>query len=75
MTNLYKLNVERCMFLKKETTYCKYTNPFSFFLKKKIVDGLAKFRRELEVTRDEKKSQEKEALQKAASLRTELTVC
>ncbi|KAI9274999.1 hypothetical protein EDC94DRAFT_654419 [Helicostylum pulchrum] len=37
------------------------------------LDGLAKFRRELEITRDEKDSQEKEALQKAASLRTELT--
>lgn len=51
---------------------CIYTNPFSFL---KIVNGLTKFRRELEVTRDEKESQEKEALQKAASLRTELTVC
>ncbi|GAA5814639.1 hypothetical protein MFLAVUS_008138 [Mucor flavus] len=37
------------------------------------LNGLTKFRRELEVTRDEKESQEKEALQKAASLRTELT--
>ncbi|KAI8085631.1 hypothetical protein BDF21DRAFT_437746 [Thamnidium elegans] len=37
------------------------------------LEGLTKFRRELEVTRDEKESQEKDALQKAASLRTELT--
>lgn len=39
------------------------------------MQSLAKFRRELEITRDEKESQEKEALQRATALRTELTVC
>jgi hypothetical protein len=38
------------------------------------VDDLRKFKRELEVLKDEKESQEKEALQKAANLRAELLV-
>ncbi|KAI8345343.1 hypothetical protein BD560DRAFT_458378 [Blakeslea trispora] len=36
------------------------------------LDELRKFKRELEVAKDEKESQEKEAIQKAAQLRTEL---
>ncbi|KAI8356079.1 hypothetical protein EDC96DRAFT_576814 [Choanephora cucurbitarum] len=36
------------------------------------LDELRKFKRELEITKDEKESQEKEAIQKAAQLRTEL---
>lgn len=39
------------------------------------MDTLTKYKRELEITRDEKESEEKEALLKAAALRTELAVC
>ncbi|CEP19894.1 hypothetical protein [Parasitella parasitica] len=43
-----------------------------FEMNKQRLDELHKFKRELEITKDEKESQEKEALQKAAALRTEL---
>lgn len=39
-----------------------------------IVEDLRKFKRELEILNDEKESQEKEALQKAAALRAEIMV-
>ena len=39
-----------------------------------IVEGLHKFKRELEILNDEKESQEKDALQRAAELRTEIVV-
>jgi hypothetical protein len=38
------------------------------------VEELRKFKRELEITKEEKESQEKEAIQRAAALRTELLV-
>jgi hypothetical protein len=38
------------------------------------VEELRQFKRELEITKDEKESEEKEALQKAAALRTKLQV-
>jgi hypothetical protein len=38
------------------------------------VEELRKFKRELEITKDEKASEEKEVLQRAAALRTKLQV-
>lgn len=66
MTNLYKMNVQRC----KSQDYI--VNISIKILIRFIVDELNGFKRELEITKSEKESQEKDTLQKAAALRTQL---
>lgn len=67
MTQLYKLNLERC---KKKKAQAK-TQANSLFM---IVEELKSFKRELEIVKETKESEEKEAIQRAAALRTEIQV-
>lgn len=66
MTQLYKLNLERC----KKKAQAK-TQANSLFM---IVEELKSFKRELEIVKETKESEEKEAIQRAAALRTEIQV-